>query len=659
MKKTFEAKEILLAAFLDIEGAFDNASHNSMKNVMIKRNFDKTIVDWIFEMLQKREITCSHGISTVTVRTVKGCPQGGVLSPLLWSLVVDELLSHLEAQGFEIIGFADDIVIIIRGKYEHVIRDRLQYALNMTTAWCKDEGLSINPHKTTIIPFTRRRKMTIPDLYLEGTKLVLSLKVKYLGVILDNKLNWNLHLDQIISKATNALWISKKTFGNKWGLKPKMIHWIYTAIVRPRITYASLVWWPKTKVKYAQKKLEKLQRLAAISITGAMRSTPSKALDAILNLLPLHLFVQLEAEKSALRLKRTKQFFDGDLKGHLSILKDFKINPLLTHEDWMNRQYNFERLFNVTEPSRAEWESGGPNIQPGSVIFYTDGSKLNNRVGAGVTGPGVNISISMGKWPTVFQAEIQAIIECATVCLQRNYRHANICIFSDSQAALKALQSVTCSSKLVWECIQLLQQVAKNSRLNLFWVPGHCGVEGNEKADLLARCGSSKPFLGPEPFCGASECTLKMELKNWENSMIDVIWKNTTIARQSKRFISPNKIITQRLLSLSKKDLCTYTGLVTGHCSSKYYLKQLGKLEDDTCRFCNLDIENSEHLLCHCVALFHKRRNFFDKGLILPSDVWMTSPNKAINFIRCIIPYWDNAYSQQVGITQINSDITP
>lgn len=74
-----------------------------------------------------------------------------------------------------------------------------------------------------------------------------------------------------------------------------MIHWIYTVIVRPKITYAALVWWPKTKQGIAQKKLGKLQRLACMAITGAMQSTPSKALDAILKMLPLHQFVQMEA----------------------------------------------------------------------------------------------------------------------------------------------------------------------------------------------------------------------------------------------------------------------------------------------------------------------------------------------------------------------------
>lgn len=61
-----------------------------------------------------------------------------------------------------------------------------------------------------------------------------------------------------------------------------------------------LVWWPKTKEKNAQLKLEKLQRLATVLITGAMSSTPSNALNALLCMLPLHQIVQIEAEKKCL-----------------------------------------------------------------------------------------------------------------------------------------------------------------------------------------------------------------------------------------------------------------------------------------------------------------------------------------------------------------------
>ena len=139
----------------------------------------------------------------------------------------------------------------------------------------------------------------------------------------------------------------------------------------------------------------------------------------------------------------------------------------------------------------------------------------------------------MGRWLTVFQVEIYAILECARVCLARNYRGANICIFSDSQAALNALKSFQCRSKLVWECIQSLAQLCQRNQINLYWVPGQCGIEGNEKADTLARLGSSTHFVGPEPFCGVSPSALKMELISWENRKIELNWRCSAGALQA------------------------------------------------------------------------------------------------------------------------------
>lgn len=211
-------------------------------------------------MLRNREISASLGSSFITAKVIRGCPQGGVLSPLLWSLVVDELLTHLQSSGFEVVGFADDVVIIVRGKYDHIIKSRMQISSDLTSRWTEREGLKINPSKTTIVCFTRRRTVSITNLQLEGLTLELSPTVKDLGVTLDSKLNWNAHSEQVINKGLSAMWISKITFGNRWGLKPRMIYWIYSTIVRPRITYASLVWWPKINEKSAQQKLEKLQR---------------------------------------------------------------------------------------------------------------------------------------------------------------------------------------------------------------------------------------------------------------------------------------------------------------------------------------------------------------------------------------------------------------
>jgi ribonuclease HI len=53
---------------------------------------------------------------------------------------------------------------------------------------------------------------------------------------------------------------------------------------------------------------------------------------------------------------------------------------------------------------------------------------------------------------------------------------------------------------LVWNCFQLLLELAEQNKVKLIWMPGHSSVEGNEKADQLAKLGADEPLLGPELF---------------------------------------------------------------------------------------------------------------------------------------------------------------
>lgn len=71
-----------------------------------------------------------------------------------------------------------------------------------------------------------------------------------------------------------------------------------------------------------------------------MRSTPSNVLNAALHLLPLHQYVQFEAGKSALRLRKTDNLCNDNQIEHLQILKELKIEPkVFMTEDWMERTY--------------------------------------------------------------------------------------------------------------------------------------------------------------------------------------------------------------------------------------------------------------------------------------------------------------------------------
>jgi ribonuclease HI len=116
----------------------------------------------------------------------------------------------------------------------------------------------------------------------------------------------------------------------------------------------------------------------------------------------------------------------------------------------------------------------------------------------------MGLSFSLGLHTTVFQAEIYAIMVCIMENIEKGYTGRNIYILSDSQVAIKALDSFQINCKLVWDCHQSLVKVAEHNRIQLVWVPGHMGIDGNEITDQLARQGFSHPLIGPEPALGIS-----------------------------------------------------------------------------------------------------------------------------------------------------------
>jgi Reverse transcriptase (RNA-dependent DNA polymerase) len=199
-------------------------------------------------------------------------------------MVIDELLTELTEQGYEVIGFADDLVIMIRGNDDSILSNRLQSALNHAMKWCKDANLSINPMKTVVIPFTRRLKHNLKEPRMGDVTIKFSEDIKYLGITLDSKLLWNSHMKKTKEKAIMALMACRRVVGQRWGLKPAMMRWIYLMVVRPMVSYASSVWWRKSGEATTGAMLQKIQRLACLLTTGAMKSAPTTALEAMLDL---------------------------------------------------------------------------------------------------------------------------------------------------------------------------------------------------------------------------------------------------------------------------------------------------------------------------------------------------------------------------------------
>ena len=244
-------------------------------------------------MLTSRVVTAEIAGSKVTRKVSRGTPQGGIISPLLWLLVVDELLINLEREGANVIGYADDLAILVRGKFPDILSELISNFLYSAKRWAASKGLGVNADKTELVLFTKRYK--IPNFALpklDGKEIPLSSEAKYLGVILDKKLNWKSNIEMRRKKALIAWYTCNKCLGNKWGLKPSIIKWIYLAVVRPVLSYGALVWWNTTKLGNRLNRLTSVQRLACLGIPGAMKSTPQAALEVMLDIMPIELHLK-------------------------------------------------------------------------------------------------------------------------------------------------------------------------------------------------------------------------------------------------------------------------------------------------------------------------------------------------------------------------------
>jgi len=179
----------------------------------------------------------------------------------------------------------------------------MQWALSTVETWCNEVGLTVNPDKTELVAFTKKRKLQgFFEPYFFGARLSLSGSVKYLGVTLDSRFDWRKHVEVKVKKARNLLWACRRVCGAGWGLGPRVVRWLYVAIVRRTVTFASLVWWPGCQTATARRKLSKVQRLTCLGRTGAIRTTPTGAMEALVGLPPLDLVIQGEARSVPHRL---------------------------------------------------------------------------------------------------------------------------------------------------------------------------------------------------------------------------------------------------------------------------------------------------------------------------------------------------------------------
>ena len=112
-------------------------------------------------------------------------------------------------------------------------------------------------------------------------------------------------------------------------------------------------------------------------------------------------------------------------------------------------RYSFTKTFTVTYPDHSEWKRQNIQRLSKGPVWYTDGSKTNFDTSGGILGGKTGLMASISK------------------SIARDYNGRTFTIFTDSQAALKALESLTLISKLVLECLGCLNELATQNSAQL------------------------------------------------------------------------------------------------------------------------------------------------------------------------------------------------
>lgn len=199
-----------------------------------------------------------------------------MLSPILFNLFLIGL-EDIGGSKIKIIQYADDVVLYTTGECKSEIYDSMCDGLDRVGCWLENIGLSISPEKTKAILFSRKRSNSvIPDIPYRGNVVHMVPNVKYLGMYLDCKLNWKLHISQTLMSCIKAINLMKCLCSKKWGSDPSILLALYRGLIRSRLDYGCFLYASASTSNFCR--IERIQFQAIRIALGALRSTPTNAL---------------------------------------------------------------------------------------------------------------------------------------------------------------------------------------------------------------------------------------------------------------------------------------------------------------------------------------------------------------------------------------------
>ena len=240
-----------------------------------------------------------------------GVPQGSILGPKLFILYRNDICNVTDMLNF--ILFADDTNIFCSGKDIQTLCKTISRELDKLNIWFAVNKLSLNVSKTNFILFGNKKQTGDVHITINNVKIDRVYVTKFLGVMIDHKLNWKEHIDVINNKISKSIAIIYKASKI---LKTDSLYTLYCSLFLPYLNYCAENW-GNTYESNFNKLFLKQKRVIRI-ISKAEFSDHTNPLFKQLKILKLHDLIKLrsaifmyKADKNTLPRKLQLMFIDN------------------------------------------------------------------------------------------------------------------------------------------------------------------------------------------------------------------------------------------------------------------------------------------------------------------------------------------------------------
>ena len=662
-----------MMTLIDFSRAFDTVWKRGLYKKLYDLDVPEYLILWIKAFLSDRIAQVMYGSAHSRYRSmVNGLPQGSVLSPILFICFINDICDDM---GVEVSLFADDLAMWATHHDLGQCEAKLQHALNVLETWTKKWKLQLNTDKceTTLFTTDTHESKYIPHLTLSDNLIKFNATPKFLGVTFDRSLSFGTHINQLKRKMKKRAQVLQALRGKDWGLSKRDMRQVYLTYIRSAGEYCTAAWGPSLS-KTQMEQLEIAQRASARVITNCTKTTPKDSLLLEAGLQPFEIRskeLAARAMEKSLRLPtsnprrevaRTAPVVTRLKRGNWAKtsneiisacgLKDMKreefvnVSCLPPWESIQNITYNTQMNSPVSkkDPPTKQKAVALSTITDTTtdVDIYTDGSTTDCKNG-GSSGhiqihsskKTIDLKAPAGKLACSYKTEIKALkisMEELDKLLTSGEMKAKeqVTIYTDSMSSIQRLERCHSHHEKdlndIQLCLKSLQE--KNiGPITLQWIPGHCGVDGNERADQLAKEACLLDQSDTEVDYASAKSLIRLHCQQeWLQKAKPKFpqAKQRKIGDESGLSRSERTILSRMRTGGHTPELGWYKKLITSG-------KEADQQKSDECPRCKQP-ETLQHYLVECPYLDQHRSRIFQT--LDPFNLLWDDPLKIAFFLR-------------------------